>query len=171
MTFKRRNKRRYIILSYDEKAIERYYFNSKKINNYTAYNNSLNNQSSTSLFEISKKRIFAFDNSTNNLNNNISTENNNIINANNKNFNFYYYTIIKIIKKRYSEIFGFIESERANIHVIVIKKIIIPKNAMVIRCDLDSLDKLLFITSISNPEITTLKISGTIKKLIVFLNS
>ena len=55
----------------------------------------------------------------------------NLVDINNKNFNLYYYSIIKIIKKRYSEIFGFIESERADIHVIVIKKIFLPKNIMV----------------------------------------
>ena len=158
MTLKRRNKRRYIVLSYDEKKIERYYYNLKKINNHNS--SYFNNHFEKSMSEKSQKRMYNFDNNNN--------HNNNSIDINNKNFNLYYYSIIKIIKKRYSEIFGFIDSEKADIHVIVIKKILLPKNITVLRCNLDSIDKLLFIISVSHPEITTLKISGTIKKLISY---
>ena len=148
------------MLSYEEKKIEQYYFNSKKINNLN--NSYFNNQSDKSISQTLQKKTSNFDNNNNN--------NNNLVDANNKNFNLYYYSIIKIIKKRYSEIFGFIESERADIHVIVIKKTSLPKNSMVLRCSLDSIDNLLFIISVTYPEITTLKISGTIKKLISHSN-
>ena len=149
------------MLSYEEKKIEQYYFNSKKTNNLNS--SYFNNRSDKSISEKSQKRTYNFDNNNNN-------NNNNLVDANNKNFNLYYYSIIKIIKKRYSEIFGFIESERADIHVIVIKKTSLPKNIMVLRCSLDSIDNILFIISVTYPEITTLKISGTIKKLISHSN-
>ena len=72
--------------------------------------------------------------------------------------------LLKIIKKRFSELFGFIELEKSNIQIIRVKKIKI-KDIFVLKCNLDAIDKLLFTLSMCKPVVTTLKTSGTLRKL------
>ena len=72
--------------------------------------------------------------------------------------------LLKIIKKRFSELFGFIELEKSNIQTIRVKKIKID-DIFVVKCNLGAIDKLLFTLSMCKPVITTLKTSGTLRKL------
>jgi len=72
--------------------------------------------------------------------------------------------LLKIIKKRFSELFGFIELEKSNIQTIRVKKIKID-DIFVVKCNLGAIDKLLFTLSMCKPLITTLKTSGTLRKL------
>jgi RNase P/RNase MRP subunit POP5 len=72
--------------------------------------------------------------------------------------------VLKIIKKRFSELFGFIELEKSNIQTIRLKKIKID-DIFVVKCNLGSIDKLLFTLLMCKPPITTLKTSGTLRKL------
>ncbi len=72
--------------------------------------------------------------------------------------------LLKIIKKRFSELFGFIELEKSNIQIIRVKKIKI-NDIFVVKCNLNAIDKLLFTLSMCKPLITTLKTSGTLRKL------
>ncbi len=71
----------------------------------------------------------------------------------------------KLIKKRFSELFGSIEFEKASINLIY-KQNFSLKNSFIIKCNLKSIDKVLFALSCCNPPLTTIKISGTLKKLI-----
>jgi Rpp14/Pop5 family len=77
-------------------------------------------------------------------------------------YNFYLYTIIK---ERFEEIFGSVEFEKANIYLIY-KQYFLCKNCFILRCNLISIDKILFTLSCCNPPLTTIKISGTIRRLI-----
>lgn len=72
--------------------------------------------------------------------------------------------LLKIIKKRFSELFGFVELEKSNIQTIRVKKIKID-DIFVVKCNLRAIDKLLFTVSMCKPLITTLKTSGTLRKL------
>jgi len=72
--------------------------------------------------------------------------------------------LLKIIKKRFSELFGFVELEKSNIQTIRVKKIKID-DIFVVKCNLRAIDKLLFTLSMCKPLITTLKTSGTLRKL------
>ena len=72
--------------------------------------------------------------------------------------------LVKIIKKRFSELFGFIELEKSNIQTIRLKKVKID-DIFVVKCNLGAIDKLLFTLSMCKPLITTLKTSGTLRKL------
>lgn len=72
--------------------------------------------------------------------------------------------LLKIIKKRFSELFGFIELEKSNIQTIRVKKIKID-DIFVVKCNLGAIDKLLFTLCMCKPLITTLKTSGTLRKL------
>lgn len=74
--------------------------------------------------------------------------------------------LLKLIKRRYSELFGFIDLEKSGIQIITGKKIRF-EGVVILRCHLDSIDHLLFtIATFNKPKITTLKMSGTIRKLI-----
>ena len=72
--------------------------------------------------------------------------------------------LLKIIKKRFSELFGYIELEKSNIQIIQVKKIKI-EDIFVVKCNLIAIDKLLFTLLMCKPLITTLKTSGTLRKL------
>ncbi|MGE5862380.1 MAG: Rpp14/Pop5 family protein [Nitrososphaerales archaeon] len=72
--------------------------------------------------------------------------------------------LLKIIKKRFSELFGFVELEKSNIQTIRVKKIKID-DIFVVKCNLGAIDKLLFTLLMCKPLITTLKTSGTLRKL------
>ena len=72
---------------------------------------------------------------------------------------------ITILRKRFSELFGTIELEKASIN-IVFKNNMCPPNFLIIKCKLASMDNILCAIALSYPPLTTIKISGTIKKLI-----
>ena len=71
---------------------------------------------------------------------------------------------ITILRKRFSELFGTIELEKASIN-IVFKNNLCPPNFLIIKCKLASMDNILCAIALSYPPLTTIKISGTIKKL------
>lgn|GEM_PF-1152150 len=100
-------------------------------------------------------------------NNNITLhkKNKNYNNNNNNNSNYKNHYSSKLIKKRFSEIFGSIEFEKASINLVYIQNFSL-RNGFIIRCNLKSVDKVLFVLSCCNPPLTTIKISGTLKKLI-----
>lgn len=78
--------------------------------------------------------------------------------------------LLTIIKRRYSELFGFIDLEKSGIQIITGKKIRF-ESVFLLRCHLDSVDNLLFtLATLNKPKITTLKMSGTIRKLISEIN-
>jgi RNase P/RNase MRP subunit POP5 len=94
--------------------------------------------------------------------------NNNILHKKNKKYNNNNNNHLhssKLIKKRFSELFGSIEFEKANI-TLIYKQNFSLKNSFIIKCNLKSIDKVLFALSCCNPPLTTIKISGTLKKLI-----
>jgi len=78
--------------------------------------------------------------------------------------------LLKIIKKRFSELFGYIELEKSNIQIIHVKKIKID-DIFVVKCNLFAIDKLLFTLLMCRPLITTLKTSGTLRNLISEIDS
>jgi RNase P/RNase MRP subunit POP5 len=71
---------------------------------------------------------------------------------------------IAILRKRFYELFGSIELEKANINIIIKNNLCLP-NLFIVKCNLDSMDKVLCAISLSYPPLTTIKISGTIKNL------
>ena len=80
-------------------------------------------------------------------------------------YNDYYLIFSKFLKKRFFELFGSIELEKANI-TLIHKQDLSSINCFIIRCNLVSIEKVLFTLSICNPPLTTITISGTLKKLI-----
>ena len=74
------------------------------------------------------------------------------------------YNLIKPIKKRFYELFGSIELEKANIHIISKNKFDVP-HYIILKCNLESIEKVLSAISLTFPPLTTIKISGTLKKL------
>ena len=79
--------------------------------------------------------------------------------------NLYNLHLSTIIKQRFQEIFGSVEFEKANIYLIH-KQNFHSKNCFILRCNLKSIDKILFTVSCCNPPLTTIKTSGTIRRLI-----
>ena len=71
---------------------------------------------------------------------------------------------ITILRKRFSELFGTIELEKASINA-VFENNLCPPNFLIIKCKLASMDNILCAIALSYPPLTTIKISGTIKKL------
>jgi RNase P/RNase MRP subunit POP5 len=69
--------------------------------------------------------------------------------------------IVNIIKKRNSELFGHIATEKLSI------KMIQPEgaNLIIIRCKLEGLDNILSTIALSYPPLITLDMSGTLKRL------
>jgi RNase P/RNase MRP subunit POP5 len=74
------------------------------------------------------------------------------------------YNFIKILRKRFCELFGSIELEKASIHIISKNDFHLP-NYIILKCNLESIESVLFAISLAYPPSTTIKISGTIKKL------
>jgi len=68
------------------------------------------------------------------------------------------------IKKRFYELFGSIELEKANIYIISKNKFDVP-HYTILKCNLESIENVLFAISLTFPPLTTIKISGTLKKL------
>jgi Rpp14/Pop5 family len=111
-------------------------------------------------------------NKDNNLLNNSQEKykNNNIMMPKkNKKYNYRYNNkipyFIRIIKKRFYELFGSIEFEKASINIIYEQNFCL-RNCFILRCNIKSADKILFALSCCYPPLTTIKISGTLKKLI-----
>ena len=71
---------------------------------------------------------------------------------------------IAILRKRFYELFGSIELEKASINIIIKNNLCLP-NFYIIKCNLESMEKVLCAISLSYPPLTTIKISGTLKKL------
>ena len=71
---------------------------------------------------------------------------------------------ITILRKRFSELFGTIELEKASINIVFVNNMG-PPNFLIIKCKLASMDNILCAIALSYPPLTTIKISGTIKKL------
>lgn len=69
--------------------------------------------------------------------------------------------IVNLIKKRNSELFGHIATEKSSIRLIRSEGI----NIIIIRCKLESLKNILSTIALINPPLTTLAISGTLKRL------
>ena len=69
--------------------------------------------------------------------------------------------IVNLIKKRNSELFGHIATEKSSIRLIRSEGI----NIIIIRCKLESLKNILSTIALTNPPLTTLVISGTLKRL------
>ena len=74
------------------------------------------------------------------------------------------YNLISGIKKRFYELFGSIELEKANIHIISKNNIDLP-HYIILKCNLESIENVLSAISLTFPPLTTIKISGTLKKL------
>jgi RNase P/RNase MRP subunit POP5 len=145
MVLQRRDKRRYILV----------YINDQIIPNSLDSMNVLDD----SFKDIMSQIIFEGKNSSSReyKNNNTTLPKNNI--------EYNDFSIFsKMLKKRFSELFGSIECEKANI-VIIFKQNFSFRNCLIIRCNLQSVDKVLFTISCCNPPLTTIKISGTLKKL------
>jgi RNase P/RNase MRP subunit POP5 len=71
---------------------------------------------------------------------------------------------VTILRQRFSDLFGSIELEKASINIIIKNNLCLP-NCIIIKCNLESMEKVLCAVSLSYPPLTTIKISGTIKKL------
>ena len=74
------------------------------------------------------------------------------------------YNLISGIKKRFYELFGSIELEKANIYIISKNKFDVP-HYIILKCNLESIENVLSAISLTFPPLTTIKISGTLKKL------
>ena len=137
---RRRDKRRYLAIAIDK---------SQLLDTLT----ELKNQPSTVPFE-------------NKLNNNRKR----ISDLKNRTYDPELKFLLKIIRRRYSELFGFIDLEKSGLQIITGKKIKF-EGIFILKCHLDSIDNLLFtLATFNKPKITTVKMSGTIRKLISELN-
>ena len=71
---------------------------------------------------------------------------------------------ITILRRRFSELFGTIEFEKAGIKFIL-ENNLGSRHFLIIKCKLECIDNMLCAIALSHPPLTTIKISGTIKKL------
>lgn len=71
---------------------------------------------------------------------------------------------ITMLRKRFSELFGTIELEKASIKVIFENYLSSPP-FLILKCNLESIDNMLCAIAFTSPPLTTIRISGTIKKL------
>ena len=153
---RRRDKRRYLLVYVDEQMF---------IGSSQLIDESSNPVYDTIYSQIKFGENMSSNSQEKNKNNNyiLHKKNKNYNNNNNSNYNNPYSS--KLIKKRFSEIFGSIEFEKASINLIYIQNFSL-RNGFIIKCNLKSIDKVLFALSCCNPPLTTIKISGTLKKLI-----
>jgi Rpp14/Pop5 family len=154
IVLQRRDKRRYILV----------YANDQILNSSQLMNNSADT------FYCTINCQLFFNNKDNLVGKSQEKYNNNniMIPKNDKKNNYhnnYVHKSSKIIKKRFSELFGSIEFEKASINIIY-KENFSLRNCFIIRCNIKSVDKVLFAISCCYPPLTTIKISGTLKKLI-----
>ena len=75
-----------------------------------------------------------------------------------------YNYIVKLILKRYSELFGSIESQNSALKSIR-SFLINGNNILILSCKLESLDNILLTMVFMDPPLITLDISGTVKRL------
>jgi hypothetical protein len=152
---RRRDKRRYLLVYVDEQIFK--------------CPSQLRDGSADIVYDPINSQIISRENMSSNSqeeykNNNTFHKKNKKYNNENTNININsYYS--RLIKKRFSELFGSIEFEKASISLIY-KKNFSLKNSFIIKCNLKCIDKVLFALSCCNPPLTTIKISGTLKKLI-----
>ena len=151
---RRRDKRRYLLVYVDEQI----FINPSHL--MDGLSNPVYDTKNSEIKPIENKSINSQEKYKNN--NNILHKKNKTYNNNNNNNNPH---SSKLIKKRFSELFGSIEFEKASINLIY-KQNFSLKNSFIIKCNLKSIDKVLFALSCCNPPLTTIKISGTLKKLI-----
>lgn len=79
--------------------------------------------------------------------------------------------LLKIIKRRYSDLFGFIALEKSGIQILTGKKIKF-EGIFILKYHLESVNEILFTLAMCNrPIVTTLKMSGTIRSLISGIES
>ena len=150
---RRRDKRRYLLVYVDEQI----FINPSQL--MDGLSNPVYDTINSEIKPIENKSINSQEKYKNN--NNILHKKNKKYNNNNNNNPH----SSKLIKKRFSELFGSIEFEKASINLIY-KQNFSLKNSFIIKCNLKSMDKVLFALSCCNPPLTTIKISGTLKKLI-----
>ena len=150
IVLRRRDKRRYLLVYVDEQMF--------------IGSSQLMDGSSNHIYDTINSQIKFRENMSSNSQQKYKNNNNNLqkkikkYNNNNPHSS-------KLIKKRFSELFGSIEFEKANI-TLIYKQNFSLKNSFIIKCNLKSIDKVLFALSCCNPPLTTIKISGTLKKLI-----
>ena len=152
IVLRRRDKRRYILV----------YVNDQIFINPSE---SINDSAGT-IYDTTNSQIISIENILSNSQEKYKKNNNTLYKKNkeyniNKNNNSHFSTLIK---KRFSDLFGSIEFEKASINLIY-KQHFSLKNCFIIRCNLKSIDKVLFALSCCHPPLTTVKISGTLKKL------
>lgn len=147
---RRRDKRRYLLVYVDEQI----FINPSQ----------LMDGLSNPVYDTTNSEIKPIENMSSNSQEKYKN-NNNTLHKKNKKYNNNNPYSSKLIKKRFSELFGSIEFEKASINLIY-KQNFSLKNSFIIKCNLKSIDKVLFALSCCNPPLTTIKISGTLKKLI-----
>lgn len=148
---RRRDKRRYLLVYVDEQI----FINPSQ----------LMDGLSNPVYDTTNSKIKPIENMSSNSQEKYKNNNNTLHKKNKKYNNNNNPHSSKLIKKRFSELFGSIEFEKASINLIY-KQNFSLKNSFIIKCNLKSIDKVLFALSCCNPPLTTIKISGTLKKLI-----
>lgn len=70
--------------------------------------------------------------------------------------------IVNLVKKRNSELFGYIATEKSSIRLIRSELM----NTIIISCKLVSLDNILSTIALIDPPLVTIDMSGTLKRLL-----
>jgi RNase P/RNase MRP subunit POP5 len=70
--------------------------------------------------------------------------------------------IVNLVKKRNSELFGYIATEKSSIRLIRSERM----NTIIISCKLVSLDNILSTIALIDPPLVTIDMSGTLKRLL-----
>jgi RNase P/RNase MRP subunit POP5 len=70
--------------------------------------------------------------------------------------------IVNLVKKRNSELFGYIATEKSSIKLIRSERM----NTIIISCKLASLDNILSTIALIDPPLVTIDMSGTLKRLL-----
>jgi hypothetical protein len=148
MVLQRKDKRRYLLVYVNDKIF------SDSLTRMHASANSINDQKFHNIFrELTHLSSGEYKNNSTSLS------------KIKDGYNDYYLIFSKFLKKRFFELFGSIELEKANI-TLIYKQDLSSINCFIIRCNLVSIEKVLFTLSCYNPPLTTITISGTLKKLI-----
>ena len=150
---RRKDKRRYILVYINNEILDTSQLMNKPADTFCYITNSPIDNNKDNLLSNSQEKY---------KNNNIMIpKKNKKYNYSNNNISYF----IKIIKKRFYELFGSIEFEKASINIIYQQNLSF-RNCFILRCNIKSVDKVLFALSCCYPPLTTIKISGTLKKLI-----
>jgi RNase P/RNase MRP subunit POP5 len=70
--------------------------------------------------------------------------------------------IVNLIKRRNSELFGYIATEKSSIKLIRSERM----NTIIISCKLASMDNILSTIALIDPPLVTIDMSGTLKRLL-----